>query len=228
MASRAAPPVLVFDVNETLSDLAPLRGRLAQVGAPRDLFPVWFAGVLRDGFALTAAGEYVDFADLARDGLRALLAAGGLRHDDTVIEHVLAGFTELDVHPDVPTGIRTLYAAGFRLATMTNGSTAITQALLDRADLTGYFEQLLDVRGPQRWKPAAEAYRYVVDAMGVAPHEAGLIAVHPWDIDGAISAGLTGIWLRRGAVDATYPQAMRSPTLVADDLDVLASLLAPD
>lgn len=226
MVSRVAPPVLVFDVNETLSDLTPLRGRLAQVGAPADLFPVWFAGVLRDGFALTAAGEYADFADLARDGLRALLAAGSLQHDDTVIEHVLAGFTELDVHADVPTGIRTLHAAGFRLATMTNGSTAIAQALLDRADLTGYFEQLLDVRGPQRWKPAAEAYRYAVDAMGVTPQEAGLVAVHPWDVDGALSAGLTGIWLRRGAADAAYPQAMRSPTLVGDDLDVLASLLA--
>ncbi|WP_246203516.1 hypothetical protein [Streptomyces tailanensis] len=70
------PLVLVFDVNETLSDLTPLRARFADVGAPAELVSTWFAGVLlRDGFALTAAGSYADFASVARDGLRAVLSS---------------------------------------------------------------------------------------------------------------------------------------------------------
>lgn len=36
--------------------------------------PTWFAGVLRDGFALTAAGAYADFASVARDGVWAVLS----------------------------------------------------------------------------------------------------------------------------------------------------------
>ncbi|NUQ98654.1 MAG: hypothetical protein HOY79_19570 [Streptomyces sp.] len=46
------PLLLVFDVNETLSDLAPLRHRFEDFGASADLMPLWFAGILRDGFAL--------------------------------------------------------------------------------------------------------------------------------------------------------------------------------
>ena len=46
---------VLFDVNGTLSDLSPLRARLAEVGASGDLLPAWFAGVLRDGFALAAS-----------------------------------------------------------------------------------------------------------------------------------------------------------------------------
>jgi 2-haloacid dehalogenase len=46
----------VFDVNETLSDMAPLAGRFADVGAPELLAKVWFASLLRDGFALAATG----------------------------------------------------------------------------------------------------------------------------------------------------------------------------
>ncbi len=49
------PSVIVFDVNETLSDMAPLAARFADVGAPDLLAKVWFASVLRDGFALAAA-----------------------------------------------------------------------------------------------------------------------------------------------------------------------------
>nr|WP_254925633.1 MULTISPECIES: hypothetical protein [unclassified Rhodococcus (in: high G+C Gram-positive bacteria)] len=48
------PRVIVFDVNETLSDMSPLSERFADVGAPNELASLWFASVLRDGFALTA------------------------------------------------------------------------------------------------------------------------------------------------------------------------------
>jgi 2-haloacid dehalogenase len=37
------PRVIVFDVNETLSDMAPMAGRFADVGAPDLLATVWFA-----------------------------------------------------------------------------------------------------------------------------------------------------------------------------------------
>ena len=49
------PSVVVFDVNETLSDMSPMARRFADVGAPEHLAKLWFATLLRDGFALTAA-----------------------------------------------------------------------------------------------------------------------------------------------------------------------------
>ncbi len=48
-----APAVVIFDVNETLSDLEPLRGRFERIGAPAAMLDAWFAATLRDGFALT-------------------------------------------------------------------------------------------------------------------------------------------------------------------------------
>ncbi|MBA3294276.1 MAG: haloacid dehalogenase type II, partial [Geodermatophilaceae bacterium] len=53
MATRdPSTPLLVFDVNETLSDLAPLAAAFTAVGAPGHLVDHWFSSVLRDGFAL--------------------------------------------------------------------------------------------------------------------------------------------------------------------------------
>lgn len=219
------PQVLIFDVNETLSDLTPLRGRFEDVGAPAYLMPTWFAGVLRDGFALTAAGAYADFTSVALDGLRGLLT--GLKDwagdTEAAARHILDGFGHLRVHPDVPDGVRMLNDAGFRLVTMTNGSSALTEQLLAGAGVVNHFDALLDVRGPQCWKPAPAAYRYAVEHTGVRPEQALLVAVHPWDVDGARRAGLGGAWLRRGA--AAYPRTMSAPTHIAQDLRELAEAL---
>ena len=58
MSETFGPPrgrtrLLIFDVNETLSDLSPLCARFAELGLAEHLSTTWFAGLLRDGFALT-------------------------------------------------------------------------------------------------------------------------------------------------------------------------------
>lgn len=65
---------------------------------------------------------------------------------------------------------------------------------------------------------------FALDQAGVAAEAALLVAVHPWDIDGARRAGLGGAWLRRGTT--AYPAAMTPPTMTADDLIAFAGLLA--
>jgi 2-haloacid dehalogenase len=225
---------VVFDVNETLSDLAPLRERFEQVGAPGHLLPTWFAGVLRDGIALTAAGAYADFQEVARAGLLTLLSGPDARKPDaereidpdSAAQHILGGLAELEVHPDVPDAVRALRAAGLRLATMTNGSAASTERLLDGAALLDSFEMLLDVSGPRAWKPAPAAYRYAVERLGVEPAATLLVAVHPWDVDGAQRAGLSGAWLRRGPSPGPYPAVMTPPARTVTDLRHLPDALA--
>jgi 2-haloacid dehalogenase len=109
------PQVVVFDVNETLSDMAPLAERFADLGAPPALAGLWFAVLLRDGFARTAAGESERFAVLAESGLRVVLHGIELdRPVNDAVAHVLDGFAALSVHADVPEGVRDLRARGLR------------------------------------------------------------------------------------------------------------------
>jgi 2-haloacid dehalogenase len=98
-----APSVAILDVNETLSDLAPLGGRFEEVGAPADLLGTWFAATLRHGIALAAGGRYAAFPEVARAALRPLLArVRGLGSPvDKAADHVLAGIGTLSVHPDL-------------------------------------------------------------------------------------------------------------------------------
>ncbi len=175
----------MFDVHETLSDMAPIAARFAEIGAPRQLAPLWFAGLLRDGFARTVAGASERFAVLGDGALRTVLHGVELDRDrDDAIAHVLAGIAQLSVHPRCPAGIRALRAGARRLVTLSNGAAEVAQRLLERAGLRDEFETLVSVEDARVCKPHPEAYAYAARTCGTEPANMMLVAVHPWDIDG--------------------------------------------
>jgi len=226
MAGR--PNVVVFDVNETLSDMEPLSARFVDIGAPGYLLETWFAATLRDGFALTAAGAYAEFSEVAEASLRVTLAGvdGLLRDVDEAVAFVLAGFSALDVHPDVPDGMRELHRAGIRLVTLTNGSVPLSEGMLSRAGVLDLLERRMSVGEAHRWKPAADPYRHAAAQCGVSVGQMALVAAHPWDTDGAQRAGLTTGWINRK--DHPYPQCFLPPDVTGSDLPAVAhALLAP-
>jgi len=219
------PSVVVFDVNETLSDLSPMADRFADLGVPGLMAKQWFAALLRDGFALTAAGASEKFSVVGEGVLRTLLAPEQLdRSLDDAVQHVMSGFTTLPIHPDVPDGVRALRALGLRLVTLTNGSTAIGHELFVQAGIRDAFETLLSVEDAGAWKPDPASYAYAARTCGVDAGKMLLVAVHPWDIDGAGRAGLSTAWVSRSGAD--YPGHFRPPTHTVQALPELAALLS--
>ena len=219
------PALIVFDVNETLSDMSPMAQRFEDLGMPGSTAKTWFAGLLRDGFALTVVGVNESFADVAAEALRVLL--NGQELDRTVeeaVRHLMGGFAGLPVHVDVPEGIDALRDLGVRLVTLSNGATSVAEALFDRAGIRHNFEALLSVEQAGVWKPAAGAYLHALEQCGVEPADAMLVAVHPWDIDGAARAGLATAWINR--TGGPYPDYFRAPDLRVTSLTELAEALA--
>ncbi len=215
--------VVVFDVNETLSDLEPLRARLVGGGAPGHLLETWFAGTLRDGFALAAVGGAAPFRQVGTDVLHGLLAGVPdlAMAPQALAAHVLDGVTDLDVHPDVVAGLRILHEAGVRLVTLTNGAGSVSQALLDRAGVSDLFERQLTVEDAGHWKPHPGAYAWAAEQCGTVPGAMLMVAIHPWDLHGAAAAGMLTGWVNRNGTP--YPGVFTAPTLRAGDLPTLAA-----
>lgn len=219
------PRVLVFDVNQTLSDLAPLADRFGEVGAPPELAAAWFAGVLRDGIALATTGANAPFADIAEAELVSVLQPViGTEALGDAVRHVLDGLGSLGVHPDVVDGVRALRALDVELVTLSNGAASVAEGLFDRAGIREQFARLLSVEDAGVWKPAAAAYEHALSECGVSADEAMLVAVHPWDIHGAAQAGLRTAWLNRNG--ASYPSHFAHPDLSPVSLLGLAAALA--
>jgi 2-haloacid dehalogenase len=221
--TATGPRVLALDINETVSDLTGLVPRLEEVGVPARVLQTWFAATLRDGFALTTAGGYADFATIARAALKALIAAEHIsvdRDPDDAAAYVLAGMGELPLHGDVRPGLERLHGARIRLVALTNGSEDTTRQLLESGGAAPYVEQCLSVERVRRWKPAPEAYRIAAEWCGVAPEDVMLVAVHPWDVDGAKRAGLRAAWISRNG--AGYPEHLMPPDLPCSGFAELA------
>ena len=225
-ASRL-PELIVLDVNETLSDISGLGDAFREVGLDDSDLEGWFAGILRDAFALTVLGDNPSFADLAGDSLRVRLAAAGSVSDpDEGARRVMERFTQLRPHPDVVPGLLALAELGCRIVTLSNGSASVARALIAATDAAPVIEHYLSVTDAGIWKPAARAYSWALEQMSVDAREAMLVAVHPWDIEGARRAGLRTGWIHRGG--AFYPDYFARADVEATSMVELASLLAED
>lgn len=204
--------LVILDVNGSLFSLDAVAERLAEVGLDGDL-DVWFARILRDGFAAAAAGVVAPFPALARHHVSVLLDAHGHAVTEQGIDRVIDGFMQVTAHADVEPGLRRLEDAGVTVTTMTNGTVEITRRFLEREGLHGLVDATYDVSQVERWKPAPEAYHYVLAEHGVAPEAAALIAIHPWDVQGALHAGLQAGWINRDA--QRYPEPFARPQVQA-------------
>lgn len=213
------PQVVAFDVNETVFSLDAIGAALDVEGAPDQTLRRWFTQVLLDGFALTCAGDFVEFRTLAQRTL------AGILDDDAAATRVLDAFSELDVHPDVEPALERLSEAGVPAVTLTNGHADMTEHLLERAGLRHLVAACHDVSEVGRWKPAALPYQQCARDHGVPAERLALVAVHAWDVHGAMRAGLSGGYATRHEGGAA--SHFEAADVVADDLPgVIDGLLA--
>ena len=212
------PAVIAFDVIETVFSLAPVRDALTPLGVGVDLY---FARLLRDGFALAAAGDYRPFRDVARSALTAVAPQAS----DTQHDSVIAAFGQLPAHPDAQPALAKLSENGATVVTLTNSSADMTTKLLQSAGLIQYVERTLSVDDAGTWKPCPRPYHHAADALAHPPGEIALVSAHAWDIHGANRAGFVTGWCSR--LESTYPSLFEPPDTAGPDLVTVAdSLLA--
>jgi len=217
-------PVLVLDVNETISDMRPMSRAFEELGLPGELAATWFAAVLREGFALAVHGEAQPFAVLGAEAARTLFVVHPPDRDlDDAVQHVLDGVQRLPVHADVPPGVTALAAAGHRITALTNGSAATAEGLLERGGVRRHFERVLSVEDAPCWKPASESYAWASGVLQVPLERMLMVAVHPWDLHGASRAGMRTAWIDRHG--APWPAYARTPDLRVSGLQELAARL---
>lgn len=216
------PDVVLFDIFETLLRLDPLRARFTEVGRPEHEMDLFFARTLRDGMALTLAGEAPPFSEIAR---AALATTTGHTLDDAAVDHVLSGFAELPAHPDVEPAFALLADAGVPAYAFTHGSAKIADSALRSAGVRGGLRDVFSAEEICSFKPPARVYHWACDRVGTSPGSTAMVAVHSWDVHGAARAGLvTGFATR---MEGQVPAVVDPPDVVAERLDdVVSGLLA--
>lgn len=150
------PVLLLFDVNETLLDLAPLRTSIERIlpgGAE-----LWFTTMLHYATAMNLAGRFEALPAVGAAALRMLAKGRGLGLTPQQAQMAVAPITRLPAHPDVAPALARLRRAGFGLAALSNSTTAGLRAQLAFAGLRTAFV----CRGNKRPFPLADEPELVV------------------------------------------------------------------
>lgn len=214
---------LVFDVNETLLNLAaldPLFERHLGSAAQRK---AWFADMLVNAMTLNHIDHYASFAEIGRACLATTAAKAGQHLPDEAISEILQAMRSLPPHPDVVPAFEQLAAAGFRLVALTNSPPETAQAQLEHAGLRDYFTEVMTVAEAGRLKPAREVYEAASHRLGKPPGELSMVAAHTWDLAGAAACGWRTAFVARGH-QIPYPLYPK-PDSIGKDLSAIADIL---
>lgn len=214
--------VLVFDVNETLLDLAALRDPFARAFGDAAPMGEWFARLLHGSLVATVTDSYEDFASIGRRALDAVASRGGRELQEAERDAILGTMLELPAHPEVPEALSRLRSAGFPLATLTNSSPEMARAQLEHAGILELFDQVLSVEEVRRYKPAPEPYHMAAHRLGVDPSDVRMVAAHDWDVWGAMQAGCAAAYVARTAVPFMLG---RPPDITGPDLSAVADAI---
>ncbi|MEX1665258.1 haloacid dehalogenase type II [Zhongshania arctica] len=219
------PKVIIFDVNETLLDLAPLRYSVGQALPDGEQYlSLWFSTMLHYSLVETLSGDYHGFGEIGTAALMMVAASKGIELDPEVASEAIAGtITKLPAHPDVVPALQTLAKLDARLVSLSNSSKAGLAAQFEYAGLTKYFDRCFSVEDVRAYKPDPRPYRWVLEQMGVQAEDALMVAAHAWDLAGAKAVGMQTAFIQRpGAV--AYPLGAQ-PDYIVKNLPQLVDLL---
>lgn len=224
--SRTAflPSAVAFDIIETVFPLEPLREPLTAWGLPSEALDTWFAAALRDAFALAVVEDFKPFPQVLNSALKQILAIHTLEVSEDQQSALIQRMASLPCRPDAVQAFALLQARGVPIIALSNGSAATTRAMLKGAGLDGFVDHVVSVDDVQRSKPDRKVYWHAARIADIAPADLALIAVHPWDINGANAAGLTTGYVSLGR---PFSDVMHAPDVVGDGLhDVVQALLS--
>lgn len=217
---KKGPIVILFDVNETMLDMSPLKGKVNLLLGTEDGFRIWFGMLLQYTLVDNSTRSYHDFPAIADATLDMAAKTMGKKLNEGDKKAALGLIKRLKAYPDVEKGLKLLKSAGYRLATLTNSPMPTQTAQLAHAGLTKYFEQTLSIDEIKKYKPALETYQYAAKALGVNTEDMLMVAAHGWDLAGAMNAGMQTAFIERKG-QALYTLAGK-PHYMGKDLVALA------
>jgi len=210
---------LAFDVYGTLIDTAGVTEALKQYVGDR---AAAFSGLWRDkqleySFRRGLMQNYQSFAVCTRNALDYACAHFHADIPQAAREKLMAGYKTLPVFPDAAEGLEDLRSAGFRMFAFSNGLAQDVSGLLRNAGIDRYFAGVVSVDEVRSFKPNPAVYCHFLRRAQSTGGAAWLISGNPFDVIGAISAGMRGAWIQRSA-EAVFDPWEIAPTITVSNI----------
>lgn len=217
---------LAFDVYGTLIDTAGVVRALKRLAGAHAVAAsdLWRSKQLEYSFRRGLMQNYRDFSVCTRQALDYVCQALSLPLDQAAKEELLASYRGLPAFDDVVEGLESCRAAGFRMYAFSNGKPDDVTTLLQEAGIAAYFADVVSTDEIRSFKPNPGVYAHFLRRAGASGEQAWLISGNSFDVIGAISAGMHGVWIQRNPAALFDPWELE-PSLRIPNLRELAAAL---
>jgi 2-haloacid dehalogenase len=218
---------LGFDIYGTIIDVHEVTQLLfRRIGERAALFSQrWREKQLEYSFRRGLMRNYVDFSVCTSQALEWTDRIMNTDLHSQFKKKLMEAYGSLPAFPDAAPAIREAGLRGFRVFAFTNGPLAVMGPLLEQAGLRSMFIDLVSVDEIKSFKPDPAAYAHFLRRTSAHHTQTWLISGNPFDVTGALSAGMRAAWVRRDARSVFDPWELQ-PDLIVASLDQLVDGIA--
>lgn len=221
------PVTLAFDVYGTLINT---HGVMSKIEDMLDIDAQAFSNIWREkqleySFRRGLMQNYENFAVCTRQALDYTCAYYKLELAEEQKQALMDAYKVLPAYDDVKAALTNLKAGDYRLFAFSNGSAEAVEMLLETAGIRELFDGVVSVDDLKSFKPNPAVYSHFLRKTGASGNEAWLISSNPFDVIGAISAGMRAAWVQRSP-DAIFDPWGIEPTVTINSLGELQERIA--
>lgn len=194
----SAVETVTFDSFSTLVDVdSTARAVEAYVEHPVEFAREWHTRAANYGLVANHIDAYATYYQLHRDALEYLFAERDIEISDEELNEITDVYHDMAAFDDVSDGFNKLAALGYDLGVISNGDPPLLESLVRVTGLGDLLSATVSADEIKRHKPAKELYEHAADRLDVPPARVVHVSNGYVDVQGAIHAGMQGIWLNR-------------------------------
>jgi 2-haloacid dehalogenase len=222
--SPDAVETITVDSYGTLVDPSSVETALAEhVEAVEPVSDLWRSRSLLYTMVANHTDAYRPFYDVNRDALRYALEGYGVDLSAEAVKDVLSTYHDLEPFDDVREGLDSLTDAGYEVYVLSNGNPEMLESMVEAAAIEDAVADLISAHEIRTFKPDVEIYRHAAARTGTPIGAIAHVAGPTFDVQGAMHAGMQGVWLDRGT--GPWDPSVAEPDLVVETFANLATIL---
>lgn len=211
---------LGFDVYGTLVNTGGVINALNDLIGEKatDFSDTWRNKQLEYSFRRGLMRSYVKFSECTRQALDYTCDHYKQNISSEQKELLLEQYKSLPAFDETNTALSRLQALDFRLFAFSNGDIQTVDDVLSSAGLRDFFIDIISVDDLQTFKPNPDVYHYFLKQTNADITQSWLISGNPFDVIGAVNAGMKAAWIRR-SLNIIYDTWGIQPTLTVSNLN---------
>ena len=219
------PITLGFDVYGTLIDTAGITAALRPLAGERapEFARQWREKQLEYTFRRALMRKYADFAVCTAQALEYTSRVFKVTLAPADSDRLLSLYKVLPAFADVVPGLAALKQLPLRLFAFSNGRPDDIESLLRNAGIRNEFEGVASLFDARTFKPDPAAYDFFRTTVNAQGSESWLVSSNPFDVIGAVSAGMKAAWVRRSP-EAVFDPWEIQPTATVSGIGDLVEL----